>query len=310
MHHVARGAFQLRRGPRVFAAAEIGGEAVLIRHPHAALRPLVGRKQQAAAFGIDRHAPALHLPAPAGQIGRDQRLARHRRSLPFRRPVRRPHLHAATVAIEFRRHAGVIGLRAALGETPAAQRQRQVALVGDVGGLGFLDRALEQRRVVAEHAEAEAVRAAFLDAVRRRAGHRITAQATGEHADRGNVVAAAPMSAAHAPHVDAVRERIERAVRPADAVAAARDRAGRRCRRDADAGDRDAASSRAGGRTPPRAPASRPRRGTDPPAATACPCAGARRSCWPHRHAAPARGRARRCSGRLPSSAAASGNKA
>ena len=216
MHHVAGGAFQLRRGPRVFAAAEIGSEAVLVRHPHATLRPLVGREHQAAAFGIDRHAPALRLPAPAGQVGRDQRLARHRRSLPFRRPVRRPHLHAATVAIEFRGHAGVIRLRATLGKTPAAQRQRQVALVGDVSGLALFQRTLEQRRVVAEHAEAETLRPAFLDAVRRRAGHRVAAQAAGEHADRGDVVAAAPTGAAHAPHVDAVRERIERAVRPAE----------------------------------------------------------------------------------------------
>ena len=218
MHHVAGGAFQFRREPRVFAAAEVGGEAVLVAHPHAALRPLVGREQQAAALGVDCHAPALDLPAPAGQIRRHQQLARHRHSLPLRRPVRRPHLHAAAVAIEFGRHAGVVGQRPALGETPAAQRQRQVALVGDVGGFGFRDRALEQRRVVAEHAEAEALRAAFLDAVRRRAAHRVAAQAAGEHADRRDVVAAAPMRAAHAPQVDAVRERIERAVRPAESL--------------------------------------------------------------------------------------------
>ena len=222
VHHVARGAFQLRRDPRVFAAAEIASEAVLVAHPYAALRPLVGRKQQAAALGVDRHAPALHLPAPAGQVGRYQQLTRHRHTLAFRRPVRRPQLHAAAVAIELVRHTGVIGQRAALGETPAAQRQWQVALVGDVGGFGFRDRTLEQRRVIAQHAEAETLRPAFLDAVRRRARHRIAAQAAGEHAHRGDVVAAAPLRAAQAPHVHAVRKRVERAVGPADALQSAR----------------------------------------------------------------------------------------
>src|SRR3546814_11956166 len=53
---------------------------------------------------------------------------------------------------------------------------------------------------------------------RSRAGHRVTAQAAGEYAHRRNVVAAAPTCAAHASQVDAVRERIERAVGPADAL--------------------------------------------------------------------------------------------
>ena len=218
MHHVAGGAFQFRRGPRVFAAADIRSEAVLVAHPHAAFRPLVGGEHQPAAFGIDGHATALHLAAPAGQVGRDQRLARHRYALAFHRPVRRPHLDAAVLTVEFGRHAGVVGQRATFRETPAAQRQRQVALVGDVGGFGLLDHTLEQWRVVAEHTEAETLGTAFLDAVRRRARHRITAQTAGEHPDRGNVAVAAPMHAAHAPHVDAVRERIERAVGPADAL--------------------------------------------------------------------------------------------
>src|SRR6185437_15360561 len=126
--------------------------------------------------------------------------------------------NAVAGAVKRGRYTGVIGLRPAFGEAVTPQRHRQIDFPGDMGRRGFLQRKLEQRCVVAEDAETEAVRPELLHAVRRRAGQRITAQAECELADVRNAVATAPTRTAHASHVDAVRKRIERAVGPANAL--------------------------------------------------------------------------------------------
>ncbi len=85
-----------------------------------------------------------------------------------------------------------------------------------MGRRGLLDRTLEQWRVVAQDAEAEAVRPELLHAVRRRRGHRIAAQAEREYADVRDRVTTASARAAHPPHIDAVCKGVERAIGPAD----------------------------------------------------------------------------------------------
>ena len=55
----------------VFAAADVGAEAVAVGNPHACLRGCVGWKGEAAKTGIDGHGVGPGAIAPVAEVRRD-----------------------------------------------------------------------------------------------------------------------------------------------------------------------------------------------------------------------------------------------
>ena len=181
-------------------------EAVVIRHPHALLRQLRGGNAKRPSTGStamcpgggtyssrrDRPAMMRSAGTGCGRIG----------AAPSRPPRSRGSCRPRSSScsdVPSRTRAARIG--AGTIQLPGDVRRVRLGLGPD-----------EQRRVLAEHAEREAVRARLLGAVRRRVRHRIDVEPPDEHADGRDVVAPDVAMRADAPHVDRVRQPVERAV--------------------------------------------------------------------------------------------------
>ena len=196
---------------QIFSAANVGGETIAIADAHAFLRQLRRREHQSPQHRIDRDLAALGFIAPAGEVGDDQRGRRQRLRGIVTGPLLGPDRETGVFAVQIALPRFQRGFHDA-----AADRYRQIRFFCDVAGAGLRLRATIQRRVLAQHAEGETVRADVFGAVCRRARDRITAHPPDEHAHIRNVVAVlivvADVSRIRAADVDAVRNPIERRI--------------------------------------------------------------------------------------------------
>ena len=224
----ARHADQLGTGmllqrSRVFAAADVCTESIVVRHRDHPPRTLPRREDNAAQHRINRHVVSRGLVNPAFEVGRDQARCWDRQAVvglfvgPAGRPDRYALRHGPPVRVVGQR---VVARRCAgeaitrllrRGKGTVADRVRKVQHLDLLAAWAVRAGPVEQRHVVAQDTECVAVRAHVFFAESRGASDRIRLQSPYENADAGLRIAPGGVDRDRPAQVWRVRQAVERA---------------------------------------------------------------------------------------------------